>query len=365
MLQLTGITKSYGERPRARRRDLRRAARPPHRLRRRQRRRQDHDHAHHPRRARRGRRHGHPRRRAGDGIRPPPLRLHARGARPLPEDEGARADRLPRPPARLLASGCRDRAPPRCSSGSDSASAWTTTSRRSRSATSSAPRSPRRSCTTPRCSILDEPFSGLDPLAVDVVAGVLQAARRGRRRRALLVAPARRRRAAVRRPRDHRRRHDPRGRRARRAARASTPRSRFELISTGDAGWLRGRARRRGPRLRRRLRRVRRRQRRDGAARAAPGRRAGAMSRASRRSIRPSPRSSRRSSSEHRTERRSAAPPTAVESVWLVAEREIALEAAQQGVPHLDGHPLPRRARPRDLGRHLSAQDRPPARRSR
>ena len=43
------------------------------------------------------------------------------------------------------------RAPPRCSSSSDSASAWTTTSRRCRSATSSAPRSPPRSCTTPRC----------------------------------------------------------------------------------------------------------------------------------------------------------------------------------------------------------------------
>ena len=136
---------------RARRRVVRRAPGPPHRLRRRQRRRQDHDHADHPRCARQGRRHRDARRRRGDGIRSPPLRVHARGARSLPEDEGARADRLPRAAARLLEERMPRPAPPRCSSSSDSASASTTTSRRSRSATSSARRSPPRSCTTPRC----------------------------------------------------------------------------------------------------------------------------------------------------------------------------------------------------------------------
>ncbi len=54
--------------------------------------------------------------------RPPPLRLHARGARALPEDEGARADRLPRAAARLLPRRPRRMPPPRCSSGSGSAS---------------------------------------------------------------------------------------------------------------------------------------------------------------------------------------------------------------------------------------------------
>ena len=91
----------------------------------------------------------------------------------------------------------------------------------------------------PQVLILDEPFSGLDPLAVDVVAGVLQERAAARRRGAVLLPPARRRRAALRRPRHHRRRHDPRRRLPRRAARRSTPTRRYELVSAGDAGWLR------------------------------------------------------------------------------------------------------------------------------
>ena len=51
--------------------------------------------------------------------------------------------------------------------------------RRCRMATSSAFSSPRRSCTSPDLLILDEPFAGLDPIATDVMAEVLreQAAR--------------------------------------------------------------------------------------------------------------------------------------------------------------------------------------------
>ena len=48
-----------------------------------------------------------------------------------------------------------------------------TASRSSRSATSSGCSSPRRSCTSPTLLVLDEPFSGLDPVGVDVLSGVL------------------------------------------------------------------------------------------------------------------------------------------------------------------------------------------------
>ena len=81
----------------------------------------------------------------------------------------------------------------------------------------------------PEVLILDEPFSGLDPLAVDVVARCCRR-RRARRRRAVLVAPARRRRAALRRPRHHRRRSHPRGRLATQLRDQHSTR-RFELIS--------------------------------------------------------------------------------------------------------------------------------------
>lgn len=90
----------------------------------------------------------------------------------------------------------------------------------------------------PRVLILDEPFSGLDPLAVDVVAGVLQArAARGvavlfsshqldvveRLCDDLVIIAGGRIRANG----------------SRDALRAQHATRRYELVSTGDAGWLR------------------------------------------------------------------------------------------------------------------------------
>jgi ABC-2 type transport system ATP-binding protein len=90
----------------------------------------------------------------------------------------------------------------------------------------------------PEVLILDEPFSGLDPLAVDVVAGVLQArAAAGaavlfsshqldvveRLCDDLVIIAGGTIRAAG----------------ARDALRAKHSTRRFELVSTGDAGWLR------------------------------------------------------------------------------------------------------------------------------
>ena len=84
-----------------------------------------------------------------DRRRPTPVRLHARGARALPQAEGRRPARLPRP-----ALGDDDRGRPRggrraTSSASTSASAPVTASRRSASATSSGCRS-SRPCSTGR-----------------------------------------------------------------------------------------------------------------------------------------------------------------------------------------------------------------------
>jgi len=91
----------------------------------------------------------------------------------------------------------------------------------------------------PQVLILDEPFSGLDPLAVDVVAGVLQArAADGvavlfsshqldvveRLCDDLVIIAGGTIRAAG----------------ARDSLRAEHSTRRFELISAGDAGWLRG-----------------------------------------------------------------------------------------------------------------------------
>jgi ABC-2 type transport system ATP-binding protein len=93
----------------------------------------------------------------------------------------------------------------------------------------------------PDVLILDEPFSGLDPLAVDVVAGVLQD--RARAGSAVLFS-------------SHQldvveRLCDDlviiaggtiRATGAREALRAEHSTRRFELVSSGDAGWLRGEA---------------------------------------------------------------------------------------------------------------------------
>ena len=169
-----------------------------------------------------------------------PLRLHAGGARALPEDERPRAARLPRPAARPDAGRGAAQRRRSCSNGSGSASAATTRWRRCRWATSSAPRSPPRWCTTPRCwsSTSRSPASTRSPSTPCVA--VLRERGRGRRAGALLQPPARRRRAALRRPGDHRRRGDPRPPASRRAAARPVHRARATSSSSdGDAGWVR------------------------------------------------------------------------------------------------------------------------------
>ena len=99
-----------------------------------------------------GRRRGHAGRRPADPARPPPLRLHAGGARPLPEDDGPRAARLPGPAARDAdAATPTTRADDAARAARARRARATTRWRRCRWATSSAPRSPPRWCTTPRC----------------------------------------------------------------------------------------------------------------------------------------------------------------------------------------------------------------------
>ena len=83
-----------------------------------QRRRQDHRDAHRAGRAGTGRGAGPVARATGRGRHPAPVRLHAGGARPLPEDAGAGTARLPRAAARTLGhrrapAGARDDGGPR------------------------------------------------------------------------------------------------------------------------------------------------------------------------------------------------------------------------------------------------------------
>ena len=171
----------------------------------------------------------------------------------------------------------------------------------------------------PEVLILDEPFSGLDPLAVDVVAGVLQ--RRAAEGAAVLFS-------------SHQldvveRLCDDlviiaggtiRAAGARDSLRAQHSTRRFELVSAGDAGLAarRARASRSSTSTAATPCSTSTATRRRSGCCAGPSRRE--MSRASRRSIRLSPRSSGRSSSEHA---HTPQAPSTAQSVWLVAEREI------------------------------------------
>ena len=116
--------------------------------------------------------------RRGAGRRPPgrphrrALRLHARGARPLPEDARPRPARLPRPPARR-------RAQARAAAddwierlGLDRAGGRPRRAALARQPAARAAR--RRARARPELLVLDEPFSGLDPVGVDVLSGVLR-----------------------------------------------------------------------------------------------------------------------------------------------------------------------------------------------
>ena len=160
---------------RARRRLARGAARPDRRLPRPERRRQDDGDAQRvrPRRARRGRGAlGRPSRRPGGAA---ALRLHARGARPLSEDAGGRAARVPRRAARPRPAG-RGRAPrTRGSSGSVSASAPTATVEKLSHGNQQRVQLAAALVHEPDLLVLDEPFSGLDPVAVETLGEVLRA----------------------------------------------------------------------------------------------------------------------------------------------------------------------------------------------
>ena len=134
-----------------------------------------------------------------------PLRLHARGARPLPEDEGRRAARLPRPAARP-----RRAAAPRANAA-ELLERLGLGERANDTVESLSLGNQQRAQIAaalvhePEVLVLDEPFSGLDPMAVETVLGVLTDVRGAGCPGAVLLAPARHRRAALRRPRRHRR----------------------------------------------------------------------------------------------------------------------------------------------------------------
>ena len=98
----------------------------------------------------------------------------------------------------------------------------------------------------PELLVLDEPFSGLDPVGVDVLSGVLRRIRRHRRACRLLQPPARARRAALRGGGDHQGR--PPGRVRARVDGAARARSRRRLVAGGG----RPRLTRRVPSARRR-----------------------------------------------------------------------------------------------------------------
>ena len=218
MLEIKDLSKRYGDVVALDGATLHRPARPARRLPRPQRRRQDDDDALHlrPRDARpRRRRLARPADRPGDS---PPLRLHARAARPLPADERRRAAQLLRPAARDAGAGggrgdrplARPAGPRRPRAGQARGAVARQPAAR--------PARARRSSTTRSCSSSTSRSRGLDPIGIATMTEILReraAAGVGGR---LLQPPARPRRGRLRGRRDHRPRPDRRRRRDRRAA---------------------------------------------------------------------------------------------------------------------------------------------------
>ena len=175
MLEVADLARRYGDVVALDGLVVHRRARAAVRLRRPQRGRQDDDDADHPRRARARRGLGAlARARRSTCATRAPLRLHAGGARAVPEDAGARPARLLRLAARRCARadalaatdgwlerlGIADRAGDRVEALS--------LGNQQRVQLGAA------LVHDPELLVLDEPFSGLDPVGVDVLSGVLR-----------------------------------------------------------------------------------------------------------------------------------------------------------------------------------------------
>ena len=132
------------------------------------------------------------------------LRLHARAARPLPADARRRAAHLLRPAARDVGPRRRAATAGAGSSGSASPTGRSPSSRTCRTATSSASSSATALVHDPELLVLDEPFSGLDPIGIATMTEILRERAAAGVGVVFSTPPARPRRGRLRGRRDHR-----------------------------------------------------------------------------------------------------------------------------------------------------------------